>query len=263
MKHFWNFIFIVSLAATIAAYLPVKAETATAISVTASTSLDANREKSSAAKEETLQTNTRAKNDIRIIKMATTSATSTRGNFASTTKRAIESAKDKINAIRAEEQKKVNQKIDSLKAARLAERNAKIIAYSKRTVNRLDAAVLRLQTLSDRINSRLGKLTAQGVDESRAKEKLQTAQNKIFDAQKAVDSLLVFVETFQKIDAQDEAALRAATKDFKQKVAEAIFILNEAHSALANAISSIKPGLNAKATTTIEARIQTGTTTEN
>ncbi len=162
--------------------------------------------------------------------------------------------------MRAEEKRKVDEKIDSLRSSRLAERNAKIDAYMKRTVNRFNAAIERLLILSDRISSRLDKLSAQGIDESEARAKLQTAQNDVFEAQNKIDTLSASTTTNLN---QDDSTVRTSSENFKQNAENALISLKDAHSALVEVMKSIKPGFNTKATTTADVKTKHGTTTGN
>lgn len=143
-----------------------------------------------------------------------------RANIASTTKE----RKDELKT-RFEERRE--------RIAASAKERAK--AHMGRVVKRLEAAVERFLKLAERIASRIEKLSAAGIDMTKAKELLATAEAKIAEADRAVATLKSAID----------AALagenpREVFAEVKEKVRLAIEAVKEAHRALVAAIREVK-----------------------
>lgn len=114
---------------------------------------------------------------------------------------------------------------------------------------RLESAINRVQKLSDRISEKLSSLEKEGVDVStprlhiaEVKIKLDNARTKVAAVKLAVEA--IFADTDQK----------DAIKNVQTLVTDATIAIKDAHSSVAKAISSIKPGINKQvpATTTAQ-----------
>lgn len=149
----------------------------------------------------------------------------------------------RVNALKAttsaEKREAVKEKIDE-------KRKAQIREIAARTIKRLEAAVERLAKLSDRLESRLNKLSEGGVDVSKSRGLLTEARAKIAEAKSKIAEAKASIETAVSSDSPKEAfqKVREITGGANEK-------LKEAHKALVRAISSAsaKGGLK-KATTT-------------
>lgn len=157
-----------------------------------------------------------------------------------------EAVKERVDERRAAVKEKVDERKAAVKEKVDAKRKAQIKQIAERTIKRLSAAVLRLEKLSDRLESRLDKLSAGGVDVSKSKELLAAARAKIAEAKAGIDEAKAEIETALSSESPKEAfqKVREITGAANEK-------LKEAHKALVSAISSAsaKGGLK-KATTT-------------
>lgn len=116
------------------------------------------------------------------------------------------------------------------------------------TTARLNAALDRVQTLADRTNSRLLKLSTEGgnVAVSRqylanAKVKLDEARAKIAIAKAAGDAALTATQPTKN---------NAAMKKVESFVKDATKTIQAAQNLVAKAIANLKPGYNKQSTTT-------------
>lgn len=117
-----------------------------------------------------------------------------------------------------------------------------------KTIERLNAALDRVQTLADRTNSRLLKLSTEGgnVAVSRkyladAKVKLDEARAKIAIAKAAGDAALTATQPSKN---------NAAMKKVESFVKDATKTIQAAQNLVAKAISNLKPGYNRQPSTT-------------
>lgn len=117
-------------------------------------------------------------------------------------------------------------------------------------VERLNAAIARVQKLSDRLSERLTKLEAEGVVTTSARAHLVEAKAKLSLATTQVASIKLSIETTRAAAATTTATTTVKTESkeaFKQvheQVKEATKTIKEAHNHVALAISSVKPGQN-------------------
>ena len=96
---------------------------------------------------------------------------------------------ESIDARRAEfeENQEARQELRTERRAALSEvRQQRIINLAANISNRMDAAVARLFTIIDRLESRLQKLEQQGVDTAAAKSSLQEAAQSLAEAKTAL-----------------------------------------------------------------------------
>lgn len=113
-------------------------------------------------------------------------------------------------------------------------------------VERLNAAIARIQKLSDRVSERLTKLEAEGVLTAAARAHLVEAKASLALASTQVSSIKLSIET--TLAGAATSTVKSESKDaFKQAhelVKGATKTIKEAHNHVALAISSIKPGQN-------------------
>jgi len=134
--------------------------------------------------------------------------------------------------------------------------------FIDKIVDRFDASIERLEKLAQRIESRISKYEAEGINVTKSKELLVIAKTKIETAKTSVAALET--ETLNVIgsNATTTTALKADFNELKSQLEKAKKDIKAAHTALVDVIENLKPGLNKndslkKATTT------TATTTED
>ena len=180
------------------------------------------------------------------------SVTATTTNNDSTTTRGekIRTLKDKVEAKREDIKERMEAKREDIKD------KAKGIFsdFSKKVIERFNAAIERLDKISGRIESRIGKLEAEGVDESNAKGLLVIAKAKLDIARVSVANISIAVNN--AITAS--STLKMNYPAVKNVVEKAKADLKNAHRALIDVVKNIKPGKNKNQTST-----STATTTSN
>ena len=108
--------------------------------------------------------------------------------------------------------------------------------FIQNIIERFTAAINRLEKLSDRINSRIAKLEADGADMTKSKTLMVEAEAKI-EVAKASVTLIKIDET-----ASTTAALKTSFPDLKAKIEKAKSDIKAAHAALVEVVISLKPG---------------------
>ena len=157
-----------------------------------------------------------------------------------------EALKEKIASTSAARKENMTERRDALKdkvqelrgdiKARIAsEAKMQIETTARKMKQRLEAAVKRLENISTRIDSRIDKLTEEGLDMSTAISLKATADLKIAAAKTAVGALVKPTPTDDTREAHKAAfeALRAQVKAAEEAV-------KEAHRALMAVIPEIK-----------------------
>ncbi|MDO8603947.1 MAG: fibronectin type III domain-containing protein [bacterium] len=155
----------------------------------------------------------------------------------------------------AEKSEKKENKEEDHKEKRENKEEQRIQKEMKRTVVRLEAAIARVQRLSDRVAERLTKYEARGVNTTASRAHLVEAKSKLALAQVKVQAIKLSIET-SFATTTPATATSTTAKDtkraFKTAVKSATETIKEAHQHVALAISSAKPGRNdgSHATTT-------------
>ncbi|MCI0542135.1 hypothetical protein L0Y69_00050 [bacterium] len=177
------------------------------------------------------------------------------GGTASGTPR--ENYRDKMQDKRAEMKERMEEKRGEMKEMRMERREDIIRNHFRRVLHRLDAGVERLMKLSMRIESRITKLEAEGVDVSKAKTSLADAKVKIEAAKTAVANAKTVVEGIlaalpTEMGTTTPNPVASSLKQARESIGKAIEALKAAHKALVVTITEIKKGKNMmkKATTT-------------
>ncbi len=181
-----------------------------------------------------------------------------------------------LEARKREEQDKREENKDTIKATIDAKKEAVKTAVEERRqnvekqvidrlkkfvanlVNRFEAAVERLNTLSTRIESRIAKLEAAGIDVTESKTLLVAAKLKI----QVASSSIAQIQT--KADAVITGDTRALYPELKSTVEQEKALIKEAQAALVEVVKSLKPGqlkLDAKLKTKGEGKVSTTTAT--
>lgn len=124
---------------------------------------------------------------------------------------------------------------------------------------RLEAAIARVQKLSERVAERLTKLEAEGVNTTISRGHLAEAKTKLDEARIKATALKLVIETaFANVTVNASStttpgtAPKNAMKEVQEAVKEVTKVIQEAHKHVALSISTVKPGQNKprQATTT-------------
>jgi len=114
-------------------------------------------------------------------------------------------------------------------------RKARIRAYVGRLLKRMDAALLRFEMFSDRINSRIAKFNERGVDTTEAERLLSEAHDDIINARAEL----------QNVQDELEVALESENPKKAFRTARASFVsardlIKEVHASLVRVIRALK-----------------------
>ncbi|MGB2580312.1 MAG: hypothetical protein WBC83_01305 [Minisyncoccia bacterium] len=116
---------------------------------------------------------------------------------------------------------------------------------------RLEAAIDRVQKLSDRVAERLTKLETEGVNTMVSRGHLAEAKTKLDEARIKAATLKLTIETaFANVIVNVSStttpgtAPKNAMKDVQEAVKEVAKVIQEAHKHVALSISTVKPGQN-------------------
>lgn len=162
-----------------------------------------------------------------------------------------EENKEKINSIKDQ----VKAKIEALKTnrkAKIEQANRERIAdYAEKITKRFTEANERTADLNARVESRIVKLSANGIDTTLSKTALTLAKTKLETAKLEVEKLKT--EIINSLSSSESVKITwKSSNDLIKKVEK---LVKEAHGATIQAINSLKPGSNKTATTTIESNI--------
>ena len=177
-----------------------------------------------------------------------------------------EKMREKASSSRAETKDLREEKREIASSTRAETRKARLTRvrntienHAKNIIAKFEAAIERITKLTNRIESRITKLDAEGVDTSKAKVLVAEAKVKTETAKQSLRTLGADIT-----NALDEAENR---KDLSSKIRTAIETvqnnIKSAHQNLVEAITSLKAGLNEKATTTPPVDNNTSGNTEN
>lgn len=154
-------------------------------------------------------------------------ASSTRKDGKNTVREGLEGRKEAIKQAVEEKREEIAEKVKE----RLAEHISKVI-------ERHNAALTRLENVARRIESRITKMEAEGVDVAKSKELLATAKMKITEASVSIAAVK------PKADQVLAGDIRTLYPELKDLISVAKEDLKEAHAALIDVIKNLKPGQN-------------------
>lgn len=148
-----------------------------------------------------------------------------------------EGVRTEIKNERKEFRKKENERREELKKRVGEERARRVNEYFTQMMNRMDAAVDRLDKLADRVESRLTKIQGAGKDITEPQAALDTARISIAAVHTAIgDARTKFAELSKSNTPQEQfVAIKELVTTVKTKS-------KEAHAALIEVINSIKRG---------------------
>lgn len=146
-----------------------------------------------------------------------------------------EEIRDTIKEKREAFKDEAKERINVLKEKVSEERAKKIEAFFGGMVRKFEAAISRLRTLADRIDSRLDKFEDEGKDVSALRTALDNARNSIESAEDALDKAKEEFTTFASTENPKEyfEKVKTVVHNVSQKV-------REAHKALVDVINSVK-----------------------
>jgi len=188
-----------------------------------------------------------ARTDVKNIRQTATTSGRTKAEVEAEIDARRTEAKENIKDTRTDTKEVVKEKRAEIKGTIVK-------AALEKAVRRLAAAILRLETIASRIESRINKFEALGVDMAHSKTALGGAWLKIDEAKALVAAL--------KNTALESRVTKDKLETLRQEVKNAHDGVKAAHAALVDVINSMKPGaeiLRAK----IEARSGKATTTPN
>lgn len=135
----------------------------------------------------------------------------------------IEQAKVKIAERKAQTQNRIHERLLNLHEVTMA---------------RFEAGINRLNILADRIESRIAKIEAEGIEMTESRELLASARAKINEA----SELMLKIELTSETNYDDKTETSEAFKGLQTQIQEARRAIVSAHSALIDVVVSIKPG---------------------
>ncbi|PJC66875.1 MAG: hypothetical protein CO016_04155 [Candidatus Yonathbacteria bacterium CG_4_8_14_3_um_filter_46_25] len=175
-----------------------------------------------------------------------------RTTIASSTARERIQAQREATLQKLEEQKQAREEKMDERAKKISElRNERIRAYMQRMLARFNAAIQRLSAIADRIDSRIEKLSAQGVNTFEARNSISVAREKILIAEQ---------DTSAAKQKSEEALLSEDPKtsfdEVRAIVNDVVATIKDAHVLLVDAITLLKNSTKDKTSG------ETNTTTE-
>ncbi|NQV88171.1 MAG: hypothetical protein HQ402_01260 [Parcubacteria group bacterium] len=169
------------------------------------------------------------------------------------------STKAQMKDLREEKREIASSTRAETREARLTRVRITVENHTKNIIAKFESAIERITKLTNRIESRITKLDAEGVDTSKAKVLIADAKAKTEIAKQSLRTLGADIT-----NALNEAENR---KDLSSKIRTAIETvknnIKSAHQSLVEAITSLKAGLNGRATTTPSVDNNTSGSTEN
>ncbi|MEX0917245.1 MAG: hypothetical protein WDZ90_01875 [Candidatus Paceibacterota bacterium] len=149
---------------------------------------------------------------------------------------------EKRDELKAELEAKRSERRAQLEAlqgerqAALEERvRGRINALADRLLDRLVAAVERLETLGDRVESRIEKFAERGADTTEAENFLAQAEEKLIEAETAIADVAILVEELLLSENPRETYTQ-----LRAELREVTNIIREAHRLLISAVSSLR-----------------------
>jgi hypothetical protein len=140
--------------------------------------------------------------------------------------------------------------IEERKEGALSKIQERLKKFNENVIERFNAAIIRLEKLAGRIDSRIAKLEAENISVKEAKDLMVVAKLKIETAKTSISGISLESEIVASSTATTTATFKKEFESLKLQVEKAKTDIKAAHAALVDVINSLKPGLNKKATTT-------------
>ena len=144
----------------------------------------------------------------------------------------------------------IKDSVQELRDNAVAKMNSAMSKLLMKIGERFQAAVARLQKLSDRIDSRIAKMEAENIDVTKAKSLLVTAKAKIEIAKISSSKIASSTPLLASTTATTTDALKTEYAKFRAIISAAKNDLKTAHSALIDVVKNLKPGFNKSRTAT-------------
>jgi len=140
---------------------------------------------------------------------------------------------------REEIQNQTEEKRAQIEERRMANLEKAWSNYANSMIRRFDLAIAWLETMEERINSRIEKLKEGGVDTTETEAFMASADSAIESAKEAVSDLKDAMEL-----ALESETPAIEIRSARALVEEARLAIKSAHSEMVKAVRSLKPGLN-------------------
>ncbi len=163
-----------------------------------------------------------------------------RAAFHQEVKEKRETVRTELKEKRDKFREEVRVRKDELKKKLGEKRAERIEAFFQKMVEKFEAAIERLKKHADRIAEHLEKAEANGKSVAEVRVKLSTANNKILEAEKALEDAKA-----KYTEAAKEPDFRVAFAKVREVIQGVVAKIKEAHRALVDVINSIK-GLGRK-----------------
>jgi ABC-type transporter Mla subunit MlaD len=173
-----------------------------------------------------------------------------------TLKTEIEKRKTEFKTEINNKKEEIKSEVEKRKEGAISQIKERLAKFTSNTVERFNAAIDRLEKLAQRIDSRIGKLEAEGVNVSKAKELMVIAKLKIETAKTSVSGISLQSELTASSTATSTAMIKKDFDGLRAQLDKAKTDIKAAHAALVDVVNNLKPGRNKTATST-------ATTTEN
>lgn len=163
-----------------------------------------------------------------------------------------EEALQKRETIREELQAKkeaVMNSVEERKQNAIERVQERLDQFVANVIKRFEAAVERLNTLSERIESRIAKLKSENIDVAESEKLLTEAKSKIETAKTNISKIVITVDGEITIE-----SLKTAFGETRKQIESVKSDIKSAHAALVDVIESLKPG---------QAKLDEKTSTEN
>jgi hypothetical protein len=142
---------------------------------------------------------------------------------------------------RMENQEKIEQvkkQIDNRRAEAQNKIHEKLLNLHEITISRFEAGINRLNILADRIESRITKIEAEGIEMTESRELLESARAKISLA----SELMLKIELSTEANYEDKSEITSVFRNIQNQIQETRRSIISAHSALVDVVVNIKPG---------------------
>lgn len=175
----------------------------------------------------------------------------------------------RTEALKAEMEAKretVRNEVEQRREEALSRIRERLHNFSSVIVLRYEAALNRLEILSERIASRIAKLEEAGIDVTEAQELLDIANLKIETAAASIAAISTVDEIIASNTSTSTEAVREDLNNLRDEMAQAKSDLKDAHAALIDVVVALKPGqlkLETQTQTQTEAGDDNSTTTDD
>jgi len=148
-------------------------------------------------------------------------------------KETIKENRDKIQKEREDLRIEIKDKKAKLQIEIEKKRNNQIEQIKERAIKKITAAIVRLENMQARLETRIAKLDEKNIDTATAKASLMVSKQKIVDAKIAIENVKSIVTTIDMKVSEKVNLVKEAGKKVE-------LLLKESHKSLVEAISNLK-----------------------